>query len=96
MMSFSAKHLANCGKALTGQPIASPRVSRVLRPKHAEALEFRRLFRHACHLADIKGNLIRRPGVARALEREMLHAVIHCLTADDADDIAKTRHRHRP
>ncbi len=24
----------------------------------------------------------------------MLHAVVHCMTADDADDIAKTRHRH--
>jgi AraC-like DNA-binding protein len=94
MMSFSAKHLASCGEALIGQPIASPHVSRVLRPRRAEALEFQRLFRHACHLADIRKNLIRRPEVARAMEQEMLHAVVHCLMADDADDIAKTRHRH--
>jgi len=94
MMLFSAKQLANCGEALTGQPIASPHVSRVLRPKRAEALGFQRLFRHACHLADVRRNLIRRPAVARALEQEMLHAVVHCLAADDADDVAKTRHRH--
>jgi AraC-like DNA-binding protein len=94
MMSFSAEQLANCGEALTGQPIASPHVSRVLRPTRAEALGFQRLFRHACHLADIGRNLIRRPEVARALEQEMLHAIDHCLAADDAGDIAKTRRRH--
>jgi AraC-like DNA-binding protein len=94
MMSFSAKQLADCAEALTGQPIASPRVSRVLRPTRAEALGFQRLFRHACHLADIGRNLIGRPEVARALEQEILHAVVHCLAADDADDIAKTRDHH--
>jgi AraC-like DNA-binding protein len=94
MMLFSAKQLANCGAALTGQPIVSPHVSRVLRPTRAETLGFRSLFRHACRLADIGSNLIGRPEVARALEQEMLHAVVHCLAADDADDIVKTRHRH--
>jgi len=94
MMSFSTKQLTNCAQALTGQPIASPHVSRVLRPTRAEALRFQRLFRHACHLADVGRNLIGRPEVARALKEEMLHAVVHCLAADDADDIAKTRHRH--
>ena len=94
MMLFSAKQLADCGEALTGQPITSPRVTRVLRPTRSETLRFRSLFRHACHLADIGRNLIGRPEVARALEQEMLHAVIHCLAADNADDIAKTRHRH--
>jgi len=94
MMLFSEKQLANCGEALTGHPIASPHVSRVLRPTRAEALGFRRLFRHACHLADIGRNLSGRPEVAKALEQEILCAVVHCLTADDADDIAKTRRRH--
>jgi AraC-like DNA-binding protein len=89
MMLLSAKQLANCGEALIGQPITSPRVSRVLRPKRAETLKFRSLLRHACHLADIG-----RPEVARALEQETLHAVVHCLAADDADHLAKTRHRH--
>ena len=94
MMLFSAKQLADCGEALTGQPMASLRVSRVLRPTRPETLGFRSLLRHACHLADIGRNLVRRPEVARALEQEMLHAVVHCLTADDAGDIAKARRRH--
>jgi len=94
MMLFSAKQLANCGEALIGQPITSPRASRVLRPTRAETLKFRSLLKHACHLADSGRNLIGRPEVARALEQEMLHAVVHCLAADDANDVAKTRHRH--
>jgi hypothetical protein len=61
MMLFSAKQLANCGEALIGQPITSPRVSRVLRPTRAETSGFRSLFKHACHLADIGRNLIERP-----------------------------------
>jgi len=94
MVLFSEKQLANCSKALTGQPVTSPRVSRVLRPTRTETLGFRSLFRHACRLADIGRNLIGRPEVARALEQEMLHAVVHCLAADDAGDIVKTRRRH--
>ena len=54
MMLFSAKQLAKCGEALIGQPIASPRLRRLLRPSRAEILQFRRLFRHACHLAEIR------------------------------------------
>jgi len=94
LMFFSAKQLANCGEALIRQPIASPRLSRVLRPTRAQTLQFRSLFKRACHLADTERNLIGRPEVARALEQDMLHAVVQCLAADDADDVAKTRHRH--
>jgi transcriptional regulator GlxA family with amidase domain len=38
--------------------------------------------------------LIERPEVARALEQEMLHAIIHCLAADETDDSPRTR-QHR-
>jgi transcriptional regulator GlxA family with amidase domain len=38
--------------------------------------------------------LIERPEVARALEQQLLHAIIHCLTADEVIDSAKTRRRH--
>jgi hypothetical protein len=38
--------------------------------------------------------LIERPEVARALEHDMLHAIIHCLTADEAGDNTRARCRH--
>jgi AraC-like DNA-binding protein len=95
LMSVSAEQLANCGKALTGRPIAAPPASRVFRPARAETLRFQRLFRQACRLAEAGGKLIEHPEVARALEQQLLHSVVNCLAADDeADDEAKTRHHH--
>lgn len=94
LMLFSAKKLTSYSEALTGQPIVSPRASRVLRPKRADALRFQRMFRQACRLADGRTNLIGQPEVARALEQEMFYTVVHCLADDEADDIAKAKHRH--
>jgi transcriptional regulator GlxA family with amidase domain len=38
--------------------------------------------------------LIANPEVARAIEQELLHALVNCLTADDADGNLKTRRHH--
>jgi AraC-like DNA-binding protein len=94
LISVNAEQFANYDKALTGRPIAPPHESKVLRPARAEAARFQLLFRQACRLAETGRKLIERPEVARALEQEMLHATIHCLAANEADDIVKTRH-HR-
>jgi transcriptional regulator GlxA family with amidase domain len=94
-MSVSAEQLANCSKALTGRPIAAPPASKVFRPARAETLRFQRLFRQACGLAEAGRKLIEHPEVARALEQQLLHAVVNCLAADrEAEDAAKTRHLH--
>jgi AraC-like DNA-binding protein len=95
LILISPEHLASSGKALTGQPIAVPPASRVHRPAPLEVMRFRLLFSHACRLAETRKNLVEHPEVGRALEQEMLHAVVHCLTAaDEPDDIDKTRHHH--
>ena len=94
LISFCAEQLANCGKVLIGEPITPPPASRLLRPSRADALRFQRLFRQACRLAETKRELIERPEVARALEHDMLHAIIHCLTADAAGENTRARCRH--
>jgi AraC-like DNA-binding protein len=94
LISLSPVHLANCSAAMIGRPIASPSASRIIRPSRVESLRLRRLFRQACHLAEAGRKLIERPEVARALEQEMLHAIIHCLAGNEADDGPKTRHHH--
>jgi AraC-like DNA-binding protein len=93
LMSVSAEQLGSCGEALTGRPIAEPPAGRVFRPARNDALRFQRLVRQAYRLAETGKKLIERPEVARALEQELLHAVIHCLAAG-AEDAAKTRHHH--
>ncbi|MGY3621426.1 AraC family transcriptional regulator [Bradyrhizobium sp. USDA 10063] len=94
LISLSSESFASCGTALTGQVITPPHASRILRPARAEGSRFRRLFRQACHLAEAKRKLIERPEVARALEQEMLHAIVNCLAASETDDNSRTRHRH--
>ena len=93
LISLPPEQFASCAKALIGEAIAPPRASRILRPTREHVLRLQRLFAHACYLAE-KRKLIERPEVARALEQEMLHAIIHCLAADEMDDNSKTRHHH--
>lgn len=94
LISLSAEQLATSSKALTGREIPIPRASRILCPTRAEAIGFRSLFRQACHLAETRKKLIEHPETARALEQEMLHAIINCLAADEISNNSRTRRDH--
>jgi AraC-like DNA-binding protein len=94
LISLLPAQLVRCGDALIGRPIPLPHASRILHPSGPEAIRFQCLYKDACDLAETGNKLIERGEVARALEHDMLHAIIHCLTADDADDNSKTRHHH--
>ncbi|UPJ47322.1 AraC family transcriptional regulator [Bradyrhizobium sp. 200] len=92
LISLSPEQFESCSKALTGRETVPRHASRIIRPARADLSRFRRLFREACHLAETKQKLLERPEVARALEQELLHAIINCLAADETDDNPKTRH----
>jgi len=94
LISLSPEQFTSCSKALTGEAIAPPCASRIIRPARAHVLRLQRLFAHACHLAEAKRKLIERPEVAITLEQEMLHAIIRCVAADEMDYNSKTRHHH--
>ncbi|WLB24109.1 helix-turn-helix transcriptional regulator [Bradyrhizobium japonicum] len=94
LMSLPPEQLAACGKALTGLKMASPPAGRVLRPSRSAASGLLRLHLRACRLAETRHALIAHPEVARALEQELLHALVNCLTADDAIGNSKTRQHH--
>jgi AraC-like DNA-binding protein len=94
MISISSECLAGCSTALIGQPVAPPVAAKILRPPRADVSRFQYLFAQACLLAESKHKLIERPEVARALEQEMLHAIINCLIADEVSDGTKTRYQH--
>lgn len=93
-ISLAPEQLGCSSEALTGRPIAPPPASRILRPSRTEATRFQSLFRQACHLAEARKKLIESPEAARALEQEMLRAIIHCLAAKEVDDHPRARH-HR-
>jgi len=93
-ISLSSELLASSGEALIGRPITSPQVNTIFHPRRQNASRFQRLFRGGCDLAERKRRLIWSPEVTRALEQEMLHAIVHCLTESEAEEGLKTRHHH--
>jgi len=95
LISLSPEYLEICSKALTARSIELPLVSRFLRPSRVEISRFQHLFRQACHLADARQKLIEHPEVARALEQEILHAIVNCLAASEADDNPKNNPKTR-
>jgi AraC-like DNA-binding protein len=93
LISLPRAQFASCAKALTGRTITLSGVSKIIRPERAESLRLHRLLRDVCRLAESKRKLIERPEVARALEQELLHAIINCVSTNKAED-HQTRRRH--
>src|SRR3984957_18116827 len=83
-VSLSHEQLAASTKALTGTKIMTPPEGRVLRPSRSTASRFLRLHSKICRLVETRLELIANPEVARALEQELLQALVNCLTAGDA------------
>jgi AraC-like DNA-binding protein len=93
-ISLSPAELANCSTALNGRPIVPTDTGRVLRPAPAQALRFRTLLNQASRIAANRRQLVERTEVASALEQEMLHALVCCLTAEEADNSRTKTQRH--
>jgi AraC-like DNA-binding protein len=93
-ISLAPEYLTRYGKALTGVDLEPPRGSRVLRAPRIAAGQLRRLHAKACRLAETKPKVIAHRQVARALEHDLLHALVNCLTAGRARDKAVARRRH--
>jgi AraC-like DNA-binding protein len=94
LVSLPPEELAACAKALTGATITSPAVGRVLRPSRRSMARFLRLHSEAGLLAERRSELIANPQVTRALEQELLHALVNCLTADEVGGNVGTRRHH--
>jgi AraC-like DNA-binding protein len=94
LISLSHEQLAACSKALTGTKIISPPEGRVLRPSRSTARHLVRLHSKVCRLVETRLELIANPEVARALEQELLEALVNCLTAGDACGNPKRKQHH--
>jgi AraC-like DNA-binding protein len=95
LIALSAQYFADCSQALVGRSFVSPGASSVIHPSRTEIVRFQRLFRQACHLVEARRKIAELPEVARALEQDMLHAIVHCLAGEhDADEIQKARWHH--
>jgi AraC-like DNA-binding protein len=93
-ISLAPKHLAACGKALTGLELVAPPLGRILRPSRVDIAHLRHLHAAACRLAEAKPEMLIRPEVARALEQDLIHTLVNCLTSNDAHKRSARLRRH--
>jgi AraC-like DNA-binding protein len=93
-ISLTPEHLAACGRVLTGNDLVPPLVGQVLRPSGAALARLRQLHAGACRLAEKKPELLAHPEVVRALEHDLIHALVTCLVEGiHRQDAAPSRRR---
>jgi len=84
LVSLPPGQLAAYGRALTEQELTAPPLGRLLRPSSTAVANLRRLLSSACRVAETKPEIIAEQEAARGLEQELIHALVICLTANDA------------
>jgi AraC-like DNA-binding protein len=86
-----AAFITHC-QALNGSDAALPRQRAILRPTWSAAARLRQLHAKICDLAARTPSIVSHSEAARALENEVLHALVNCL-AGSADHVFSPR-RH--
>jgi AraC-like DNA-binding protein len=94
LIALPLKDLEDYGRALFGKPLVVPSTGRVLRPPPRNTARLQRLHAQACRLAETRPKILAHPEVARAIEQDLLQALITCLTAAPARDDSATRAKH--
>src|SRR6266446_4753682 len=93
VIALDPVQLDKYGRALAGKPLFPPAEGRVLRPSPRDAARLRRLHAQACRLAETRSKILAHPEVARAIEQDLIHALVNCLTAAKVED-DRTGKRH--
>jgi AraC-like DNA-binding protein len=94
LITLDPVQLDDYSRALFEKPLIPPAEGRVLRPAKRDAARLRRLHAQACRLAETKPKILAHPEVARAIEQDLLHALVTCLIgAKVNEEGAAKRHR---
>jgi AraC-like DNA-binding protein len=93
-ISLTARHLASWGTTLTGLDLAAPAVARILRPSCPDVTRLRSLHVKACRLAETKPKLLAHPEVSRAIEQNLLHVLVECLTSNEVREYSGPERFH--
>ncbi len=81
-IALTPESLAFWSKVLTEEEVVPPNFAQIFRPSGATASRLLYLHASACGLVEKSPEVIAHPEVARALEQELIHALITCLRPD--------------
>lgn len=93
-MSLSPSDLAIHGRALVGRELSAPAATRVVRPSTASMARLLHLHKAASDLALNAPDILANPEVAKAIEQELVRAMVSCLTEGEA--VGAAREGRRP
>ncbi len=93
-ISLAPEHLAACGNALAGLDLAAVAAASILRPSGVDTARLRSLHAQACHLAETNPKLLTHPEVSRAIEQDLIHAVVTCLTSNETREYSGPERHH--
>ena len=93
-ISLAPEHLASWAKVLTGSELTPSAAPRILQPYPRDAAHLSQLHAAACRLVESKSEIIGRPEVARAIEQDILRALVNCLVCKDARNYSASNRRH--
>src|SRR5262245_1284176 len=93
-VSVAPEQLAVYAEALAGVDLIAPPVARILRPPVVAKARMLRLHAQACRLAETKPEMIAHREVARALEQDLLHALVTCLAGAKVRDTPDGKQRN--
>lgn len=85
VIAVEPAQLVRYSQALSGAPHSLPPAGTILQPTPRLVARLRRLHAQACRLAETKSKMLSHPQVSRAIEQELIEALVACLTT------AKTR-----
>jgi len=86
--------LDHYSRTLFEKPLPLPPEGLVLRPSKRDAARLRRLHAQACRLAETKPKFLAHSEVARAIEQDLIYALITCLTGAKVNEKAVAKRDH--
>jgi AraC-like DNA-binding protein len=92
-ISMAPKVLAKACETFTHERLALPSATKILRPPSKPLAALSRLHARACRLGETKPDLMAHREVTRALEQDLIHALVNCLMREEADPQAGPRQR---
>jgi hypothetical protein len=79
VIAIDPEQLEHYGEALSGKPLLPPREGQVVRPFPRDAARLRRVHAQGCRLAETKPKILSHSEVARAIEQDLVQALVACL-----------------
>jgi AraC-like DNA-binding protein len=95
-MSLTPDDLAAFGRTLVGQELKAPIATGVVRPSPARMSRLQGLHKAASDLAATVPDMLAHPEVAKAIEQELVRAMIACLVDPEAQETYRSSRLRRP